>query len=116
MDTEEIKKYINKELKQFKLKQYSKGYKYLAEAIYICIFNEDAIENMSQNVYPRVAQKFKVKNTKRIKWTLENAINTIYRDTEINKICKYFDIDIEQKLTVKFFIYTIISKYFNSKQ
>ena len=110
MDTEEIKKYINKELKQFKIKQYSKGYKYL------CILNEDAIENMSQNVYPRVAQKFKVKNTKRVKWTLENAINTIYRDTEINKICKYFDIDIEQKLTVKFFIYTIISKYFNSKQ
>lgn len=116
MGIEEIERYINKELKQFKIKQCSKGYKYLAAAIYICILNEDAIENMSQNVYPIVAQKFKVKNIKRVKWTLENAINIIYRDTEINTLCKYFDIEIDQKLTVKFFVYTIVSKFINSKQ
>ena len=116
MDTEEIRKYIDKELKQFKIKQYSKGYKYLAETIYICIVNEDAIENMKQNVYPKVAKQFKVKNIKRVKWTLENAINIIYRDTEINTLCKYFDIEIDQKLSVKFFVYTIVSKFINSKQ
>ena len=65
MGIEEIERYINKELKQFKIKQYSKGYKYLAAAIYICILNEDAIENMSQNVYPKsVDKKLTNKNTR----------------------------------------------------
>lgn len=116
MKKDNIMKYIEKEMSLFKIKPYSKGYKYLTDAIYICISNEDAIENIAKNVYPKIAKKYGLDSIYKVKWNLENAIETIYYDTNSDVICNYFKIDICQKITVKFFIYTVISKYFNINQ
>lgn len=113
MEIDSIKEYINKEMSLFKIKPYSKSYKYLVDAIYICILDEDAIENIAKNVYPKIAKKYELNSIYKVKWNLENAIDTIYCDTKSDIICDYFKIDIYQKITVKLFIYTIITKYFN---
>jgi len=63
MEREEkkIRDFIYKELSKFNFRRYTKGFKYLSEAIYICIKDENSIENLSKNVFPKILEKYNEK-------------------------------------------------------
>ena len=107
-DEKKINSFIKNELSQFYLKKQTKGFKYLCNAIYICIKNEDALDNLTKNVYPQIAERYKEKSPYNVKWCIEQVIKTMYNNTEISILCKYFDIEENLKPSVKFIIYTIV--------
>lgn len=111
MEEKAIKKFIIEELSNFKFKMYTKGVKYLIEAIYICIANEDAIENLTKNVFNQIAIKYNERSYLSVKWCIEQVIKTMYNNTEMNIICEYFNIEENLKPSLKFIIYTIVCKY-----
>lgn len=113
MNEKKVKKFILDELKQFNFKFYAKGFKYLTETIYICILNEDALENLSKNVFPKIAEKYNEKSYINVKWCIEQVIKTMYNNTKIEVISKYFNLDYNLKPSLKFIVYTIVSKYNN---
>ena len=90
---------------------YTKGFKYLSESILLCIKDENAIENLHKNVFPTIAIKYNEKSSLNVKWCIEQTIKTMYNNTEIKKICDYFDIEENIKPTLKFIIYTVVCKY-----
>ena len=51
MNDNDIKKFIYKELSKFNFKRETKGFKYLCDAIFICIKDENALDNLSKNVF-----------------------------------------------------------------
>lgn len=114
MKEKEIRKFIRKELSKFKFNQYTKGFKYLEEAIYICIIDIDAIENLTKNVFPIIAKIYNEKSFYHVKWCINQVVNTMYNNTEMDIICKYFNMDVNLKPTLKFIIYTIVCNYNNN--
>lgn len=111
MNEVDIKKYILRELNKFNFKTYTKGFKYLKEAIYICITDEDAIENLSKNVFPKIATKYNEKSYFNVKWCIDQVINTMYANTKIDIVSNYFNLDCNTKPSLKLIIYTIVCKY-----
>lgn len=111
MKEQTIREFIFKELSKFKFKKYTKGFKYLEEAIFICIIDMDAIENLTKNVFPKIMEKYNEKSILHVKWCINQVINTMYYNTEISIICNYFNIDVNLKPSLKFIIYTIICNY-----
>lgn len=111
MDELDIKKFILGELSKFNFKIYTKGFKYLKESIYICIVEEDAIENLSKNVFPKIANKYHEKSYYNVKWCIDQVINTMYNNTKLDIICKYFNLEENIKPSLKLVIYTIMCKY-----
>jgi len=47
MNDNDIKKFIYNELSKFNFKRETKGFKYLCDAIFICIKEENALDNLS---------------------------------------------------------------------
>lgn len=111
MEEYKVRNFISKELSNFAFKRGTKGLKYLKEAIYICITETDAIENLTKFVFPKIANKYKEKSYFHVKWCINQVINTMYNNTEIHKICNYFNLDENLKPSLKFIIYTIVCKY-----
>ena len=107
----EVREFISEELSNFTFKRGTKGFKYLKEAIYICITDIDAIENLTKNVFPIIANKYQEKSYFHVKWCINQVVNTMYNNTEIKKICNYFNLDENLKPSLKFIIYTIVCKY-----
>ncbi len=110
-DILKIKCFIEHELSLFKFNKATKGFKYLKEAILICIINEDALDNLRSNVFPVIANKYKEKSPLNVKWCIEQIISTMYNNTEMNHICQYFNIERNVKPTLKQIIYTMVCKY-----
>ena len=52
---QEIRKYIFNELSKLNFKKETKGFKYLNEAIFLSIIDENAMENLSVNIFPKIA-------------------------------------------------------------
>lgn len=111
MEEENIRIYIEKELSNFEFKKATKGFKYLQEAIYICILNENAMENLTKNVFPQVAKRYNEKSYLNVKWCINQVISTMYNNTNMKVICNYFGLDKNIKPSLKFIIYTIMCKY-----
>lgn len=111
MEDKKIREYILKELSRFNFIKYGKGFKYLIEAIFICIKDSEAINNLYRNVFPLITQKYNEKSSLNIKWCIEQTIKTMYNNTEIKKICDYFNVEKNIKPSLKFIIYTIVCKY-----
>lgn len=111
MEEGEIKDFIIKELSNFSFKMYTKGFKYLKEAIYLCIKEEDSIENLTKNVFNKIALKYKEKSYLSVKWCIEQVIKSMYNNTRIDILCNYFNIEENLKPSLKFIIYTICYKY-----
>lgn len=111
MDEVYIKKFILTELKKFNFKVYTKGYKYLKEAIYMCIVDEDALDNLSKNVFPYIAEKYNEKSYLNVKWCINQVINTMYNNTKPDIISKYFNLEYDVKPSLKLIIYTIVCNY-----
>lgn len=111
MNDKKTKEFILKELSKLNFKRYTKGFKYLNEAIYICIKNSDAIDNLQKNVFPCIAKKYNEESLLKVKWCIEQAIKTMYNNTEINILCKYFNIEENLRPSLKFIIYTVVCNY-----
>lgn len=113
MEDKQIKEYILNELSKFEFKKYTKGFKYLNEAIFICIKNTDALDNLHKNVFALIAKKYNEKSFLNVKWCIEQIIKTMYNNTEMKIICNYFQLQENIKPSLKFIIYTIVCKYCN---
>lgn len=113
MVDKEIKNFIHNELSNFNFKMYAKGVRYLEEAIYICIKNENAIENLTKNVFNVIALKYNEKSYLSVKWCIEQVLKTMYNNTKMNVLCNYFNLEENLKPSLKFIIYTISCKYMN---
>jgi len=114
MNEEYAKQFIVKELSNFKFQQYTKGFKYLVEVIYLSIINENALDNLSKNVFPIVAEKYKEKSFFNVKWCIDKVIETMYNNTDMEILCNYFHLDYNIKPSLKFIVYTIVCNYNNS--
>lgn len=110
-DEKRIKNFIEVELCKFNFKRGTKGYKYLKESIYLCIVNENAIDNLSKNVFPKVAKRYNEKSYLSIKWCIDQCITTMYNNTPISTISNYFMLSDNLKPSLKLIIYTIICNY-----
>ena len=111
MEDRKIKDFISKELSNFEFKRYSKGFKYLSEAILLCIKDINLLDNLSKNVFPKIATKYNEKSLYNVKWCIDQVIKTMYNNTEISTLCNYFGIEENIKPSLKFVIYTIVCKY-----
>lgn len=111
MQEKEIKEFIVNELSKFSFKMHTKGVQYLKEAIYICIIEEDALENLTKNVFSKIALKYHEKSYLSVKWCIEQVLKTMYNNTKLDFLCKYFNIEENLKPSLKFIIYTIVCKY-----
>lgn len=111
MNKKEIEKFIIKELSKFNFKFYTKGFKYLKEVIYMCITDEDALDNLTKKVFPFIAKKYNEKSYINVKWCIEQVINTMYNNTKREIISDYFKLDYDIKPSLKFIVYTIVCKY-----
>ena len=110
---EKIKEFVFKELSKFNFRQYTKGFKYLLESICICIENTELLDNLSRNVFPKIAERYNEKSVYNVKWCIDQVIKTMYNNTDMNIICKYFRIEENLKPSLKFIVYTIVCKYNN---
>lgn len=114
MKEEHTKQFIIKELSKFKFQQYTKGFKYLVETIYLSIINENALDNLSKNVFPIIAEKYNEKSFFNVKWCIDKVIASMYNNTDMKIICNYFHLEYNMKPSLKFIVYTIVCKYNNS--
>ena len=112
MNDRKIRNFILNELSQFKFRTYTQGFKYLCEAIYICIKDINALDNLTKFVFPKVGEKYN-KSALRVKWCMEQVIQTMYNNTSIEILCNYFNIESNMKISLKFIIYTVVCKYEN---
>lgn len=71
MEDNKIKMFISKELSKLEFKKYTKGFKYLSEAILICIKDSNSLDNICKYVYPQIALKYHEKSYLHIKWCIE---------------------------------------------
>lgn len=110
-----LKEFINNELSKVKFNQSTKGFKYLEEAIFICVINDDAIDNLSKNVFPKIANEHNEKTSFNVKWCIEQIINTMYNNTDGNILCQNYNLEINSKSTLKHIIYTILCKCYRHK-
>ena len=111
MNDKTINEFILKELSNFEFNRCTKGFKYLYCCIFICIKNIDLMDNLNKDVFPLIAQKYKQKSPNNIKWCIEQILKTMYCNTKIDIICKYFKVDKNIQPSLKLFIYTIVSKF-----
>lgn len=111
MKEDDIKKFIVKELSNFEFRKYTKGFKYLVEIIYIAIIDENALDNLSKNIFVMVAKKYSEKSFLNVKWCVDKVIETMYNNTNIDILCDYFDINYNIKPSLKFIVYTIVCNY-----
>lgn len=112
MNEKEIRNFIVNELSNLEFKQYTKGFKYLCEAIYICIDDINALDNICKNVYPKIALKYNEKSYLNVKWCIEQVITTMYNNTDMKALYDFFKINENLKPSTKYIIYTIVSKYY----
>lgn len=111
MKDSQIKEFIKKELGNFKFMRISMGYRYLVDAIFICIKDPNAMNNLNKYVFPKLAEKYNAMSYIHVKWCIEQTIKTMYNNTDANILCQYFNLGKYIKPSLKFFIYTIVSKY-----
>lgn len=111
MEDKEIRNFISKELENLEFKRYTKGFKYLNEAILLCIKNIDLLDNLNKNVFSKIAEAYNEKSLYNVKWCIEQVIKTMYNNTPISTLCDYFKIEENIKPSLKFIIYTIVCKY-----
>lgn len=107
----ETKDFILKELSNFSFKRYTKGFKYLNEAIYLCIEDNEAMNNLQKRVFTNIAKRYNEKSPLNVKWCIEQSIRTMYNNTEMKKLCEYFNVNENTKPSLKSIIYTIVCKY-----
>lgn len=85
-----------------------KGTKYLIEVIeYIILKLNNEVNILERDVYPVISSKYNI-SVHNIKCRITDATNIMYCNCEIEKLKKYFCLDIDTKPKVKTIINTII--------
>ena len=104
---------IEKELNAFKFNKNSKGYKYLVECLKYCYQQPELIENLESFLFSKVSKNNNIKNSKKIKWTIQKTMYSMKRYTDKKIILRYFP--NKETFTIKNFITIfnnlIIEKY-----
>lgn len=100
---------INKELEYIGYNMSYNGTKYLRDCIYLIYKNYDDINNLKQNVYPVISNKYK-KSINSIKSNITTATFSMFYDCDENKLKKYFSFSEISKPKPKLVIYTILNK------
>jgi len=111
MEDIKIREYIFKELSDLKFVKCSKGYKYLNEAILMCIKDMSIANNLSKNVYTVIAEKYKEASPRNVKGCMEQAINTMFNNTKPEILYKHFYTEKYEKPTLKLIIWVVVNKY-----
>lgn len=110
MKKNNIDKYITSELSKFKFNRTSLGYKYIKYAIKKGIENEEILQNFTNKLYSSMEQELNISKA-RIKWNIEKCIDFMYLNTNANFLIDYFSLEIDQKVTPKIFISTIVENF-----
>ena len=103
--------YITSELNKFNFNKTSLGYKYIKYAIKKEIYNEEVLENFTQKLYKEMENELNVAKSK-IKWNIEKSIDFMYLTSNANILIDYFSLEINQKITPKLFIITMVENFF----
>ena len=103
--------FIYNELSKLNFKKQTKGFKYLCDTIFICIKDENVLDNLTKYVFPKIATKYNEKSLYNVKWCIDQVIKTMYNNTEIKTICNYFNIEENEKISLKSLVYTIVCNY-----
>ena len=111
MEDIKIREYIFKELSDLKFVKCSKGYKYLNEAILMCIKDMSIANNLSKNVYTVIAEKYKEASPRNVKGCMKQAINTMFNNTKPEILYKHFYTEKYEKPTLKLIIWVVVNKY-----
>lgn len=106
-----INKYILSELRKFKFNTTSLGFKYIKYAIKTGIENEELLRNFNNGLYLKMQYELNV-GKERIKWNIEKSIDYMYLNTDANFLIDYFTLNINQKITPKLFILTVVENFF----
>lgn len=102
-----ISKLVNQELKHFKFKTSTIGYKYLSDSIKLAMNNTDLLRNTKRLLFKEVGKIYD-KTSDQIKWNVEKCIDTIYQTTSLKDISDYFYINEKDKVTPKVFISRVV--------
>ncbi len=111
MDDKQMREFVVKELSKFNFTRYTKGFKYLVDTIVICIKDTNAMDNLWKNVYPFLVEKYHEKSILNLKGCIEQAVITMYEQTDEELISDYFGLEKRIKPTLKLIVYTIVCKY-----
>lgn len=85
-----------------------KGTKYLIEVIeYIILKLNNKVNILERDVYPVISLKYNI-SVHNVKCRITDATNIMYCNCEIEKLKKYFYLDIDKKPKIKTIINTII--------
>lgn len=101
-NNEKLKNLIIHEISIFNFNKSSKGYKYLIMSIIETIQDDKKLENIEKNLFPIIATKFNIDNSKKIKWNIQKVIDSMLRYTDDIVIKKYFPYAV--KPTTKMFL------------
>lgn len=108
--TEEIYLFIKKELSNFNFNVYSKGYKYLTEAILLSIQHPNLLQNLQNSLYQEIAKNDTKITASQVKWNIEKSIKYMLLETDEKVLMKYFGKN-DNRFTAKLFIYQIATNY-----
>lgn len=105
---QDIKHMIYTELSIFNFNKKMMGYQYIIDAIELSLENEIYLNDLKNNLYPIICKKHNLTNTLKVKWSIEQCIDNLYKTTNINILNNYFHIDSCNKLTPKQFIVLVV--------
>lgn len=63
------------------------GYSYIVEAVKLIVDRQRYDVRMKSDIYPRIAEKFRITNQGAVEHSIRNAINTAYEDQIKNPKC-----------------------------
>lgn len=105
-----IRQKILKEISYLGYNTSYKGTKYLIDAIYYTIINNNMnIDNLNKDVYPLLAIKYK-QPIHNIKCNINRATVSMYYNCNSDRLRKYFSFYEDEKPNTKTIIFTIINK------
>jgi len=108
--TKEIYLFIKKELSNFNFNVYSKGYKYLTEAILLSIQHPSLLQNLQNGLYQEIAKNDTKITASQVKWNIEKSIQYMLLETDEKVLMQYFGKN-DNRFTAKLFIYQIATNY-----
>ena len=101
---------IRNELSLFNFNRATVGYTYLLECIKLALDDNELLKDIQNNLYSKVSQHHNESNMFKVKWSIQKTIDGLYKTTNICILNNYFFIEMQQKLTPKIFITTVVDK------
>ena len=93
INTNEINKKrrnIENVLSEFSFNKSSIGYEYLVEAIIMVVQDSSLLSNIEKLVYTKIAKKFNIDNSKKVKWSILKLLKSMIRYSKKEIVKRYF--------------------------